>query len=290
MSQSETQARLLGGPSGESASISTSGRVIRPALEAPSALVDEAQVHFDNDGLHVTQVDPSNVAMCELHVRADAFENYTLDATDELLVGVNITALTRNLSHARLGKRTDDPVELDFDTTRTIIEVSRDYDSATVHYADEQLNIDPDAIRDEPDLPDLDQSATAEVGITAFVDATKHFDAGNDHVNFRVHDRDFVMTGHANSDDSPVDWSSAAEFEDTASVGDDPDHENVPAKYSMDYLLDIAKALKSMKVDEMTIRWGTEYPAMIDFERTVDDEVLYDGTFMLAPRISSGEP
>ena len=288
MSKSETQARLLGGPSGDSVSISTSGRVIRPALALPDAIVDEAKLHYDGDGLHLTQVDPANVAMCDLDVHAAAFDDYALDASDELLVGVNVTKLTSNLSHARLGKRTDDPVELDFDETRTIIEVSRDYDSATVHYADEQLNIDPDAIREEPDLPDLDLSATADVDLDAFVDAINHFKGGNDHVDLRCRDGSFIMTGDGN-DDSPVDWSSAVEFEDVASIGDSPDHDQAAAKYTLDYVHPIAKALKDAKVDNISITWGHDFPVLIDFERTEDDQTLYEGTYMVAPRIGGAD-
>lgn len=286
MSQSETQARLLGGPSGDSASISTNGRLIRPALEVPDCVVDEAKIHFTTDGVHVQAVDPANVSMCELDIKPSAFNDYDVNADDELLVGLNITRFTDNLSHARLGKRTNDPVEIDIDETRTIIEVSRDYDSATVHYADEQLNIDPDAIRQEPELPDLDLSGEADVGIDAFVDAIKHLNGGNDHATLQYRDGSLVITGDGN-DDSPVDWSSAVEFEDAASV-EDPDDERVRAKYSMSYLHPIAKALKATKADEMSLTWGTEYPLIIDFERSIDEETAYTGAFMLAPRIGDG--
>ena len=88
MSKSETQSRLLGGPSGESTSIETSGRVIRPALRLPSALVDETKPIFDDEGVHIRAVDPANVGMIDLHIRPEAFEEYHVDADAGLLASM----------------------------------------------------------------------------------------------------------------------------------------------------------------------------------------------------------
>lgn len=288
MSASETQARLLGGPSGDSASITTSGRLIRPALEIPTSIVDELKAHFTPNGANIRAVDPSNVSLCQLNIEAGAFEDYDIKADDELVVGFNITGLADNLSHARLGKRTDDPVRLDIDETRTIIEVEREYETADVHYADEQLNIDPDAIRQEPDLPDLDLSAKADVGVDAFVDAIKHLKTTNDYVNFQVRDGSLIVTGEGN-EDSPVDYSSAVEFSDVASLDEEAETDHAFAKYSMSYLISIAKALKSAKIDSLSMAWGEEMPAYLEFERQMDDTVAYSGQFMLAPRIGGAD-
>lgn len=288
MSTQETQARLLGGPSGESVTINTSGRTIRPALELPSVLVDECKLNLDEDGIHIQAVDPANIAMVDLTITPAAFDDYHVDATGGVTIGVNLSRLRSKLSNARLGKSTDDPIHLDLDETRTVIEIERDYDDTTVRYADEQLNLDPDSIREEPDLPNLDLPATASVDVTAYEDAITHLAADYDHITYRELDGDLVLTTNPH-EDSPSDYGSAVAFEDLVDVDADSD-QNPISKFSCDYLTDMASGLKDAKVDDVHLRFGEEFPLMMEFERTDDeDTTLYEGTLMLAPRISSGD-
>jgi hypothetical protein len=65
------------------------------------------------------------------------------------------------------------------------------------------------------------------------------------------------------------------------------DDEGGEAAYSLDYVSDIVSALKEAKVDDVTIRWDAEMPIYFEFRRTEDETVLYDGEFMIAPRVSS---
>lgn len=283
MSTQETQARLLGGPSGDSASIKTSGRVIRPAMEIPDALVDEARARFSNDGVCITAVDPSNVGLVNLDIQPEAFEAYAVDVEDELVVGFKFNSLTNNLSNARLGKSTDDPVEMGIDSTRTVVEVTRDYSGTSVRYADEQLNIDPDAIREDPDFPDLNLNATAEVDVDAFKDAVEHVDTSSDYVSLIEMDGSLWLTTDA-SEDSPSDYGTAVELEDVVEVEGEPE-EQIEAKFSNAYLVDFVRAVKSSKADSLTLNWDREMPLIMEFERTIDDELAYSAEFMLAPRV-----
>lgn len=278
---SNAQTRLLGEPSGESVSIETSGRVIRPALAVPNAIVNECKPTFDADGMHIRVVDPPNVSMVRQQIYPGAFEHYYLDGADELEVGLNLDGVTSKLSNARLGKSTDDPVGLDVDATRTLVEVSRDYDDTAVTYADEQLNIDPDAVRSRPDMPDLDLFATATVGVGAFKDAVDHIDATADHATFRERDGSLVLTG-GNHDDSPATYATAVEFEGVADVDE---RDAIPeSMFSLDFLTNFATAIKRAKVDTLEIHWGEEFPIEIHYKRRIGGELAYDGVYMLAPR------
>lgn len=288
MSTQNTQMQLLGGPSGESATITTSGRTIRPALALPNALIDECKLNFTPDGLHIQAVDPSNVALITLDIHADAFEDYQVDAEDDVLVGVNLTALTSKLANARLGKRTDDPVRLDVDETRTVVEIERDYTNTSARYADEQLNIDPDSIREEPEIPDLGLPATATLDVDAFQDAVDHLTADKYYVTFRDRGNDLVLTTNAH-DDSPSEYGSAVEFTDVLDIDEDVPDGDLVSLFSGDYLEKITRALKSGKVDTVDVRFGEEFPTKIAFSREEDDTTLYEGEYMLAPRISSGD-
>lgn len=286
MSVEERQGRLLGGPTGESVSIQTSGRIIRPALSIPAQLVGEAKLRFDADGLSVVAVDPANVGMVTMDVHPAAFDGYDVRADEEVLVGANLNRLGKNLSNARLGKSTDDPVDLDVDATRTVIEIEREYQNTTVRYAEEMLNIDPGSIRQEPDIPDLELTASATVDVSAFTDAIEHIDNSSDHVVFRTEGDSMILTGEGN-EDSPSDYGSAVEFDDVDPLDDE---DATPfAKYSLDYLKGYADGMKKAKVDEVDLAWGEELPLYIDFEREDDGETLYEATYILAPRLGGAD-
>lgn len=285
MSTKDTQARLLDGPSGESVSIETDGRTIRPALELPSQLVDECKARFDEDGIQIRAVDPANVGMVDLQIHTEAFDGYALDASDGLLVGLDLGKVESKLSKARLGRSTNDPISMDFDEGRTLVEIVREYASTEVTYTDEVLNIDPDAVRQELDLPDLDLSATATVDTTAFRDGVLHIKEDSDHLKIQEVNGDLAFT-RSSKDDESDGYGGAVRFNDAAEADEDADDPS--SKYSLDYLANMAKALKQAKVDEVQVRWGQEFPMKIHAERTIDEETAYSVTYMLAPRIESG--
>jgi proliferating cell nuclear antigen len=279
------QTHLLGEPDDDALSIDTSGRVIRPALALPSALVDECRLHCTPDGISVAAVDPANVSMVEFDLHAAACDRYQFDAEDAFAVGIYLDGLTNSLRQARKGKRSDDPVSLDIDEVRTIVAVERDYDTTTLQYADEQLAIDPQAIREDADLPTLDLSVEVTVDVTALKHAVEHINAADDHLAMRLDDGALAITG-GNHEDSPAAYSAGVRFADTEiDVAGDP--AEIVSIYSMDYIVDIVGALKTALIDEVTIRFGQEFPASFEYERTEDGTTLYSGRFAVAPRIGS---
>lgn len=274
-----TQERLIGDSPDETVAIETEGRVIRPALGIPDALVDECRVHAGPDGLSIQAIDPANVAMTSITVHADAFDGY--DAPDEFVTGVNLGTLQSQLRGARMGRSTSDPVALDIDTTRTRLRIEREYDLATVTRTDAFLNIDPDSVREEPDLPELEYECEATIDTAAFVDAVAHIDAIGDHMAVRHEDGNLHIDESIGNDDE-VERAGRVEIPDVVTSDDG---EPTGSAFSLDYLKDIADALDTALVDEVTLQFGEEIPVRIAFERTDDKTVLYEGAFLQAPRI-----
>ncbi|RLM89582.1 hypothetical protein D3D02_06785 [Halobellus sp. Atlit-38R] len=284
MSGSTSQTRFFSEPSGESVEIETSGRTIRPLMALPTVLVDEAKLRFDAGGLHTTAVDPANVGMVGINAKPAAFEGYHVDGADDVLIGANLTRLKSSLSDARLGKSTDDPVELDIDATRTLVSIDREYDVTTLSRTDELLNIEPESIRQEPDIPNLELSYRAELDVEAFCDAVDYIPT--DHVELGEFDGHLILKGDADGDE--MTRSTRIDVGDVAEPITETPTENASSIYSMDYLRDMAKGLKKAKVTSLSVRWGEEFPLMLDFQRCDDETVLYEGRYMLAPRIQSG--
>lgn len=285
-STSNIQSTIFGEPSGETVSIDTEGRTIRPAMHILSVLADETRLRFDRSGLHVAHVDPANVGLLQFDAYPEAFDAYDLNADGELVVGIALKRLRKKLRHARMGKRTSDPVSIEFDETRTLLELTREYDTTTVTQTDEVLNIDPDSVRSKTDPPSMDLPWSATVDVDAFNDVTKTIDQSSDHIDVIGRDGRLLLAG--DSADATGEYATVADFGPV----DDLDGEagdDVLSKLSLDYILDIAKALKKGKATDLQLRWGDEFPVMLDFERVADETTLYDGRFMVAPRIQSDD-
>jgi len=293
------QTRLLSEVSSTSAAIATEGRVIRPALALPTAILDECRLTISDEGLSILAMDPANVAMLDVQYYPAAFETFVFDGVEPLEVGLNLDALTSALSQARYGQRTSDAVALDIDAARALVEVKREYRETSVTYADEILCLDPGVVREEPNSLDLELPCEATIPVDATADAVGFLTGAGDHMRVTADDGDLLLGTDKESESS----------EDLALDGDGSDagsevtaeaavnmtgaieraEADVAARYSLDYVADIVGAIKSALATELALVWGDEKPACWRVARREDGETLYDGEFVLAPRRTGGD-
>lgn len=273
----------------ETVTLETTGRVIRPFLQAVGRLADECKLRVGPDGLRVRVVDPANVGAVELQASAEAFGSADLP-DEETVIGMNLEYLQGRLRKARMGSGTADAVTIRMDDAHTETEVRREYGDTALVISDEWLNINPKSIRQEFEPPGLDLPWQAEIDAQAFTQAVTAITSHYSHVTLQEHDGDMVMSG-AETDtkdgDEKTIEGSAATFYDVVESGEADGEGGETSIYSQDYIEDIAYGIKKAKAETTTIRWGEEFPIMADFERVEDGTELYSGTYMVAPRISS---
>jgi proliferating cell nuclear antigen len=240
-----------------------SASTLRDALDSVSVLVDECKVRLNEDGLAIRAVDPANVGMVDLSLDAAAFESYEADGG---VIGVNLARLEDIAGMGNAG----DLVHLELDEETRKLHIRIDGLSYTLAL------IDPDSIRQEPDIPDLDLPARIVVegnqldrGITAA-------DMVSDHINLRVDEDEATFHIEAEGDTDDVDFEMGA--------GDLIDLDPGPASslFSLDYLKDMDKAIPGDA--EVTVELGEEFPVKLHYDFA---EGLGNVTFMLAPRIQS---
>lgn len=289
----DSQTRLVGQPDGVRAEIETSGRVIRPFFDAVAAVVDECKLRVDESGISINAVDPSNVAAMEIEAPAEAFESYDVIGGDETVIGLDLDALDDHLSHARLGKRNDDPVELTLDAATLVAEIERDYGETTTRRRDEWLPIDPDAVRQEPEVPTLSLPWHADVDRRGLVETIESMPSNH----FDISEADGSMAFEAkaydgNGDNDPVE-ATRVTFEgvvEATEEQDDADYDDASSIISLSYAREVAKGLTAAKVDRVGVTFGEEFPIFFDFERTDGDgQLVYEGRYMVAPRIGSSD-
>jgi proliferating cell nuclear antigen len=266
---------------GERVEIETDGRTIRPVARLLTPLVNEARVTVDEHGLSTTYVDPANVALGDIHVKPEAFDHY--DATGEETVGLHVDDFQSLAANARMSTRTNDRVDLSIDSDRTLFTVEKEYAGTTVRKTDSLLNIDPDAIRQDPDLPDFDLPVQTTVDVPALADVIENLPSN--HARIARDDGHLYITADGGDTDLGVSKSMA----DFGPV----DGDDVESTFSLDYLTDIVRALKSAKIDDVQLTLGDHFPLSLAFEHTREDDdgaeqTIIEGEYAIAPRIKDG--
>ena len=235
------------------------------ALAPVSALVDECKIRIGDMGVAVTAVDPSNVAMIDMSLREQAFESYRADGG---VIGVNLDRLEEVLGMAD----SDDLVHMELDEETRKLHIDIDGLEYTLAL------IDPDSIRQEPDIPDLELPGEYEFAGEQLDRAVRAADLCSDHVTIRAAgDAALVFEAQGDTDDVTQTLD-----EDHLASGGCNDQPGAQSMFSLDYLQDMKKPIGSET--EVELRVGSEMPVKFEFSLADGDVEVVN---MLAPRISS---
>jgi len=238
--------------------------VLQTALDTVGALVAECKIHLNADGLSIRAVDPANVGMVDCSLDAGAFESY---AADGGCIGVNLERLSDIADMADA----DQLVHLDLDAETRKLHIAIDGLEYTLAL------IDPDSIRQEPDIPDLDLPATVVLEGRDIDRAVTAADMVSDYIELGVNadGEQFYASAEGDTDDVHLDLDA----EDCIDLDVAP----AASLFSLEYLDDMNTALPAGR--EVTVRLGEEFPVKLHFDTADGDGAV---TYMLAPRISSG--
>ena len=240
-----------------------SASTLQDALDSVSVLVDECKIRLNEDELAIRAVDPANVGMVDLTLEATAFESYEADGG---VIGVNLSRL-EDIAGMAGG---DDLVHLELDEETRKLHIEVEGLSYTLAL------IDPDSIRQEPDIPDLDLPATIVVEGAQLGRGIKAADMVSDHIGLRVDEETDTFHIEAEGDTDDVDLELGRE--DLIDLVSGPAN----SLFSLDYLKDMNRAIPSAA--EVTVELGEEFPVKLHYEFAEGEGQV---TYMLAPRIQS---
>lgn len=227
------------------------------------AIVDECRVHLTTEDLRIAAVDPANVAMDDLSLAESGFESYQAAGG---VLGVNIDRLGDIVSMANA----DELIQLELDSETRKLEIHVDSLEYTLAL------IDPESIRQEPDIPDFDLPVRVVLESDDLDRAVRAADMVSDHIRFTVDpDADafhITASGDTDSVDFELDRDDLIEFDAAAA----------DSLFSLDYLKDLSNSIP--KNTEIELLLGEEFPMMMEY--TFADGAA-EVTRMLAPRIES---
>ncbi len=240
-----------------------SANTLQATLDSVGVLVDECKIHMEEDGLEIRAVDPANVGMVDLSLSAEAFESYEADGG---LIGVNLVRLQDIAGMAD----SDQLVHLELDEETRKLHISIDGLEYTLAL------IDPESIREEPDLPDLDLPANIVIEGRDIDRAVTAADMVSDHIELGVDDAEEVFYVKAEGDTDDVHLELDTDDLIDLVVG------AASSLFSLDYLKDMNKAIPADA--EVRMELGEEFPVKMHFDIADGEGAV---TFMLAPRIQS---
>ncbi|WEL19001.1 DNA polymerase sliding clamp subunit (PCNA-like) [Halorhabdus sp. SVX81] len=240
-----------------------SADTLRTALDSVSVLVEECKLRLEADGLEIRAVDPANVGMVDLTLSAAAFESYE---TDGGVIGVNLSRLEDIAGMAD----SDQLIHLELDEETRKLEIAIDGLEYTLAL------IDPDSIRQEPDLPDLDLASEIVLEGRDVDRAVTASDMVSDHVALGVDETDelFYVDAEGDTDDVHLELGREDLIDLTAG--------SARSLFSLDYLKDMNKAIPNDA--EVTMELGEEFPVKMHFDIAEGQGSV---TYMLAPRVQS---
>lgn len=269
-----TEFRLYDDPGAEVAEIVTDGETIKPFLNAISRVVDEAKVHIDERGLSVTAVDPANVFMGEVALQADAFDTYGFK--EETTIGVQLDGLQSAVRRAR--KNSGDELTLSIQDRRLTATVARGYDNHEVVSQSTLDLIDPDSIRQEPHIPELDRDVSLSVDADAFTDALSYAVSGpNEQVWFKAqavnqHAKALYLSGETDT------------RKESVAISDIETGGTAEAVYSYDYMKEVLGGIGDVEPETITIVFDDEFPITVSMG---SEDRPFKARYFLAPRVSS---
>lgn len=235
----------------------------RNVIDSVGVLVDECRMRIEADGLVIRAADPAVVAMVDVSLQAEAFETYEADGRT---LGINLARLSEVLSVAEA----DDVLHLELNEDRRTLQAEIGSLSYTLGL------IDPETIREEPDIPDLDAPAEIVLGADHLDRGITAADMVADQLRLRLDDtaETFFIEAEGDTDDVQI------EIPDEQLTSLSPG--TADSLFSLDYLKEMNRAIPNEA--DVRIDLGEEFLLSLQYTfDNADPKVAY----RLAPRIQS---
>lgn len=224
-------------------------------IDAIGGILEECRLNFSQEGITVKAVDAANVAMVAAKLPSDMMDPYK---SPDIIFGVDLEKF-----RVALSTMSDDTLSLDVTEKNITIR-----DGKTEYHC---KALDPNSIRKEPKIPKLSPTSAATFSGAEFEEAIKKVGKIGDAIAIETSDAGLFVSTHGDTDDIR-----------RKVVTDQKKIEKAKSLYSLEYLKDISKVVKSAPI--VKVDMSTNAPIRFQFS-TSGIEVMY----LLAPRVDCDE-
>jgi len=235
--------------------------VLKGIIDVTSPLVNEVKFNITKDGISLRAVDPAHVAMVDLSLKNEAFEQY--NAT-EMELGVDMDKFSSIMRLANSGNS----VSLEFDekANRLIISIG--------NLVRKMALIDTAGMPD-PKMPNLELPGKVVLKASEILQGVRASEAVSDHLSLTMNKDNFELFAEGDTDtvnltlpkDILVDLSANGKYK---------------SLFSIDYFSNMIKPVKGE--EPITIYLGNDNPTRVEFDIA---DTKGHVTYLLAPRIES---
>ena len=237
--------------------------VLKEVVNVVSTLVDEAKFIVNADGLSLRAVDPAHIAMVDLSLGKDAFEEFKADETE---IGIDIDKLSQFLKLAR----SDDIIDLKHDEDKRRL-------SIVVGDITRRMSLIDTTGMSDPKVPNLSLPATVTVKGDDLTQGIRASETVSDHIALVANPEGFEMSCEGDMDQ--VHFRKAKK--DLVAL-EAPS--SVRSLFPLEYFSNMLKAVSSGNT--VTLQLGNDYPVKMEFDIAGGKGHV---RYLLAPRIESGD-
>jgi proliferating cell nuclear antigen len=237
--------------------------ILITSVETAAEIIDEGIFKFGKNGISLTAADRAMVAVIDLLISKDSFEEYNVE--EEREVGLNMTNFLSLLKRARGSNK----IGLEFVDNKLILTI---FNGTKRRFTVPLLQITREEI---PPIEQLEFKASVTLKPEILEDSIKDASVITDAITFYATKDNFKITAEGDVSQTELELVPGDEGLIDLNVKEDS-----KAKYPLEYLEKILKAVKIS--DEVNLKFSQEYPMRIDFK--------YEGkariSMVLAPRVS----
>ena len=241
----------------------TKADTLKEIVTIVSTLVDEAKFSITPDGIRLRAVDPAHVAMVDLKLNKEAFEEYKADESE---LGIDVTKLEQFLRLAKAGE---------------IIDIVNDEEKRRLNVAvgntTKRMSLIDTTGMSEPKVPNLNLPAKVTLKIEDISQGIKASESVSDHIALTVTKDSFEMVCEGDTDQVQMKLLKDQLIELEC-------EEKVKSLFPLEYFSNMMRAIPSQA--KITLNLGNDYPVKIEFKIAEGNGEV---TYLLAPRIESSD-
>jgi proliferating cell nuclear antigen len=235
--------------------------VLKGIIDVTSPLVNEVKFNISSKGISLRAVDPAHVAMVNLEVRDEAFEEYK---ATEMELGIDMDKLSGIMRLSTSG----DIVSLDYDeeANKLIIKIGN---------LVRKMGLIDTAGMPDPKMPNLNLPAKVVIKASELSQGVRASEAVSDHLALTVNKDNFEL--FAEGDTDTVNLKLPKDLLEELTT-----NSKCKSLFSIDYFSNMIKPVRGD--DPVTIMIGNDNPIRVEFD--IADKKGHV-TYLLAPRIES---
>jgi len=235
--------------------------VLKGIIDVTSPLVNEVKFNIGKKGISLRAVDPAHVAMVDLEIKKDAFDEFK---SDEMELGIDMDKLASIMRLSGMG----DIVNLEYDenSNRLIVKIGN---------LTRRMGLIDTAGMPDPKMPNLDLPGKIVIKASELIQGVRASEAVSDHLALTVNKDDFELFAEGDTDTVNLKLPKKLLI--------DLDTKNkCKSLFSIDYFSNMIKPVRSE--EPVTIMMGNDNPIRVEFD--IADKKGHV-TYLLAPRIES---